>query len=459
MRSLLVAALGTLLVVSSPPRAIAAGKHPDKVTVNGRSYRWPLQPTVVILVDGNDPEYLNAGFATGLFPNMRRLMDEGFATVALGGMPSFTNPNNVSVVTGVSPAKHGISGNYFLDPKTGKEVMMNSPEYLRVETILAVFSRAGAHVVALTAKDKLAKMLAHGLDMKTAVTFSAEKANACNKKDNGIEDCLGFVGRPLPDQYSGDLSLFVLEAGAKLLERDRPDLLYVSTSDYIQHTYPPGSKEANAFYAAIDGLVGRMLAAGATVALTADHGMNDKSRADGSPNVVFLQDVLDAGPGAGRTKVILPITDPYVKHHGALGSFATVFLGPDTSPVEVTRAIHRQPGMEQVLSRKAAAALYELPADRIGDLIVIGDRNTVIGTRKADHDLTKLAGHRLRSHGGLAERNTVLMFSRPLTRRYAETTLGRPLRNSDVFDIALNGLEAAPGALGSATVPGPTRGR
>jgi phosphonoacetate hydrolase len=416
--------------------------HPANITVNGKSYKWPAQPLVVVLIDGSDPEYVNAAFERGLLPTMNKFMEEGFAAEALGAMPSFTNPNNISVITGVPPAKNGISGNYFLNPKTGEEVMMNEPEFIRADSILAKFSQAGAKVVALTSKDKLSRMLAHGINLDNGISFSSEKADRCTRKKNGIENCLELVGRPLPNEYSGELSLFMLEAGVRIFEREKPDLMYLSTSDYIQHTYAPGSQEANEFYIALDDALGRLVAAGATVAVTADHGMNDKSRADGTPNVIFLQDVLDAALGEGKTRVILPITDPYVKHHGALGSFATVFFNAKLAPADVMKIIDRQPGVELVMERKAAAREFELPADRIGDLIVIGDKGTALGTKKENHDLSKLAGHRLRSHGGLADRNTYLMFSRPLNDKYARIAGSRRLRNFDVFDFALNGLKS-----------------
>lgn len=444
MNKTTIALIGALVFSMSPlltSSAQADAKHPKEVTVNGKTYLWPSKPVVVILIDGNDPEYVKAGLEAGILPNMKKLMDDGFASVALGAMPSFTNPNNISVITGVPPAKNGISGNYFLNTKTGKEVMMNEPEFMRADSILAHFSKAGAKVVALTSKDKLARMLAYNLDLDNGISFSSEKADQCTKQENGIANCLAYVGKPLPNPYSGDLSLFMLDAGVKIFEREKPDLMYLSTSDYIQHTYAPGSKEANEFYAGIDSAIGRLLDAGATVALTADHGMNDKSKADGSPNVVFLQDVLDEKFGEGKTKVILPITDPYVKHHGALGSFATVFFSEKLAAPEVMKVINKQAGIELVMDRESAAKAYDLPADRIGDLIVVGDRNTVLGTKKANHDLTKLGDHRLRSHGGLADRNTYLMFSRPLNAEYSKIAVSRQLRNFDVFDFALNGLQ------------------
>jgi len=393
---------------------------------------------VVILIDGGDPAYVHAGLAQGVLPNFKRLMTEGFASIAVDAMPSFTNPNNISVITGVPPSVHGISGNFFLNPATGQEQLMDQPEFLRADSILAKFSQSGAKVAAITAKDKLTKMLAYG--MKDGISFSAEKADRCTKQISGIDNCLAYVGKPLPSEYSSDLSVFVLDAGTKILQREKPDLLFLSLSDYVQHKYAPGSAEAMAFYVEIDQAIGRLLALGATVALTADHGMNDKSKPDGTPNVVFLQDLLDEAFGRNKTKVILPITDPYVKHHGALGSYATVFLEPSVTPVAVLNRLSSEPGVELVLNRESAARTFELPVDRIGDLVVTSDRGTVLGKSKATLDLSELGGMRLRSHGGLAERSVYLMFSRPLNDAYATIPLTAPLRNFDVFDVVLNGL-------------------
>jgi phosphonoacetate hydrolase len=417
---------------------VAAQNHPQQIEVNGKSYQWPRTPVVVILIDGGDPAYVHAGLTQGVLPNFKRLMTAGFASIAVDVMPSFTNPNNISVITGVPASVHGISGNFFLNPATRQEQMMDQPEFLRADSILAIFSQNGAKVVAVTAKDKLTKMLAYGL--KDGIAFSAEKADRCTKPISGIDNCLTYVGKSLPSEYSADLSLFVLEAGIRILRREKPDLMYLSLSDYIQHKYAPGSKEATAFYVGIDQAVGQLLSLGATVALTADHGMNDKSNPDGSPNIVFLQDLLDQAFGAEKTKVILPITDPYVKHHGALGSYATVFLNPSVSSVAVLNLLSNQPGVELVLNRESAAKTFDLPADRIGDVVVTSDRGTVLGKSKATLDLLELGAMRLRSHGGLADRNVYLMFSRPLNEKYANIPLSRPLRNFDAFDFVLNGL-------------------
>lgn len=401
----------------------------DSVSVAGRSYRLPEMPVVVICVDGSAPQYTDAAMAAGAMPRLAAMCARGTSLVASCVMPSFTNPNNLSIVTGAPPAVHGISGNYFLDRERGEEVMMNDPRYLRCETILAAMSRAGAAVAVVTAKDKLRALLGHRL---RGICFSAEKADETSAAEHGIGDVLGLVGLPLPSVYSAALSEFVLAAGVRLLERRRPDILYLSTTDYIQHKHAPATPEANRFYAMLDGYLGRLDALGAVVALTADHGMNAKTDGEGRPRIVYLQDRLDAWLGAGATRVILPITDPYVVHHGALGSFATAYLGDGIDAAAVADRVGRIAGIERVLGRAAAARAFALPEDRIGDLVIVGDRETVIGTSASRHDLSGLDAP-LRSHGGIAEQAVPLILNRKL-REPAPS----PLRNFDAFDLALN---------------------
>lgn len=172
---------------------------------------------------------------------------------------------------------------------------------------------------------------------------------------------------------------------------------------------------------------------GAIIVLTADHGMNDKHGADGSPKVIYLQDQLDAWYGPERARVILPITDPYVVHHGALGSYATVHLPGAEAIARARAAIEALPGIEVVLSREQAASRFELPPERIGDLVIVSDHLTVLGTSEHKHDLSGLTVP-LRSHGGISEQKVPLLFNRPL--QGVPTT--RRLRNFDVFDLALN---------------------
>ena len=403
------------------------------VVANGRPYRRPTQPVVVMLIDGSEPGYIEAAIEKGLAPNLDRLMSTGANTTASAVIPSFTNPNNLSVITGRPPSVHGIAGNYFYDREAGVEVMMNDARFLRAPTILAEFQKAGMKVAMVTAKDKLRTLLGKGLDFTsgTAIAFSSEKADEANKAENGIDDVLTFVGLPLPEVYSADLSEFVFAAGVKILKKFRPDVMYLSTTDYVQHKAAPGSELANSFYAMLDRYVGELDAAGCTLVLTADHGMNDKYLPNGQPDVIYLQEVLDGALGAGTTRVLLPITDPYVAHHGSLGSFATVYVEHDKRDT-VIDLVRKVDGITMVISNEEACHLFELPPDRIGDVVVLSDKHKVIGTTAARHDLSGLT-EPLRSHGGLTEQKVPMIANRKI-----EVPAGRKLRNFDVFDVALN---------------------
>lgn len=413
---------------------------PESVDVNGTRYRWPRQPVVVVCIDGGDPAYFRQGLEDGALPNVARYMTGGYAAVASGTVPSFTCPNNMSIITGTPAARHGISGNFYLDTRSGEAVVMTGPELLRGDTILARFAQAGARVVSITAKDKLRKQLSKGLDLaKGNISFSSEFASKTTRKENGIENALDLAGMAQPDMYSMELSLFVLEAGIRLLQQHRPDLMYLSLTDWVQHKYAPHEPEAKRFYRALDDCFGRLSALGAIVALTADHGMNDKSDAAGKPNVVWLQDILDRELGKGDTRVICPITDAFVAHHGALGGFVRVWCRGKAKPRDVMAAIQGVDGLESVLDRDTACRVHELPPDREGDVAVIARSDVCIGAAAADHDLSGLAGHRLRTHGGVSEASVPFVLSHPLSDAYKMKAATEPLKSYRIFDYALNG--------------------
>ena len=420
--------------------AMSSEKSPNagmQIRVNSRTYAWPKRPTVVICVDGCDPDYIDASREAGVIPVLDRMIEEGFSAVALAAMPTFTNPNNMSIVTGGPPALHGVSGNYYLDPDNGREVMIVDGAPVRAPTILARFSQVGARVAAITAKDKLRRALGLGLE---GIAFSAEAADACSKEENGIADVVRLVGRAAPSVYSADLSLFVLDAGLRLLEAQRADLLYLSLSDFVQHKHAPGTPEADGFMAALDQRLGRFVELGAVVGIVADHGMSDMARADGAPNVLYLGDCLDAELGVGAIRVICPITDPFVRHHGALGGFVRLHFQREGVDVERVLAFLRDlPEVGLALPRDEVCQRFDLPADREGDIAVIARPGAAIGSRAEEHDLTQLAGMRLRSHGGLAERSVPFIVSEKLSPAYEEK--GRnELQNYDIFDFVLNGV-------------------
>jgi phosphonoacetate hydrolase len=213
-------------------------------------------------------------------------------------------------------------------------------------------------------------------------------------------------------------------------------LVYVSLTDYVQHKEGPGGAVADAFFARFDTLLGAYLDEGFVVGVTADHGMNAKQNPDGTPRVHYLEDVL-ADAGVRDFRVVLPITDPYVVHHGALGSFAWIHLPPS----EIARAqdaLATLDGVEEVYTRDEAAVIYEHPRDRIGDLSVAADARTALGKSRAKHDLS-LVQSGLRSHGGRHEQIVPIMVSHPLSERYA-ARLSAGLQNSDLHDLVLNGL-------------------
>ena len=404
------------------------------VEANGRRYRFPTMPTVAVCIDGSEPGYIERAIERGLAPNLDRLMRTEANLLARSVIPSFTNPNNISIITGRPPAVHGIAGNFFYDPATGQEVMMNDARFMRAGTIMKAFHEAGAKVAVVTAKDKLRTLLGYGLDMGSgrAIAFSSEKADKATRQENGIDNVLDFIDMPLPDVYSAELSEFVFAAGVKLLQGFRPDVMYLSTTDYVQHKAAPGSEMANSFYAMVDRYVGELDALGCVLVLTADHGMNDKHLADGSPDVIYLQTLFDEWLGKGAARVILPITDPYVVHHGALGSFATVYLPDGADRAAMIAKLEALDGVEVAVGREEACRRFELPPDRIGDVVVVSTRHKVLGTAPERHDLSGLT-EPLRSHGGLTEETVPMIANRKV-----EVPPGHVLRNFDVFDVALN---------------------
>lgn len=408
----------------------------SRVSVNGRDYRWPGKPVVVVCIDGSEPDYIEQAVAVSHMPWMQNLVSgQGSDLRANCVVPSFTNPNNISIVTGVPPVVHGICGNFYYDKANDREVMMNEPELLRTPTIFKAFQDAGAKIAIITAKDKLRRLLGNELSFGAggAICFSSEKSDRVSLAENGIDNVFDLVGMEVPSVYSAELSEFIFAAGVKLMESQRPDLMYLSTTDYIQHKFAPGSDGANSFYAMMDSYWARLDALGAIIVLTADHGMNAKHDAAGDPNIIYLQDELDRLLTPAAARVILPITDPYVVHHGALGSYATVYLPDETDLTRLKMQLADIDGIDAVYGNREGCERFELAPDRMGDLILVSGKNVVIGTTAARHDLSGLDVP-LRSHGGVTEQRVPLIVNRQLSGFDGE----RQLHNYDAFDIALN---------------------
>ncbi|SEV89313.1 phosphonoacetate hydrolase [Aliiroseovarius sediminilitoris] len=402
------------------------------VVVNGRAYPAPKTCAIAICLDGCEPEYLDKAIADGLMPTLKRMRETGTDRLAHSVVPSFTNPNNLSIATGRPPVVHGICGNYLYEPETGEEVMMNDVRFLRAPTIFSQFYEAGARVAVVTAKDKLRALLGAGLkfDEDRAKCFSAEKSDTSTQAEHGQDAASKWLGMAQPEVYSAELSEFVFAAGVKLLREWKPDVMYLTTTDYVQHKYAPDQAQAKAFYEMFDKYLTELDAMGAAIVVTADHGMKPKHHADGSPSVVYVQDLLDQWLGEAAARLILPITDPYVVHHGALGSFATAYLPDSADQDDIMAKLRATDGITDVLTNTEAVARFELPADRIGDIVLVSGENICIGTSEHRHDLAAL-NEPLRSHGGLTEQEVPFICNRvlPLPERPV-------LRNFDAFFYA-----------------------
>ena len=407
------------------------------IEVNDRIYPGILKSTaIVICLDGSQKEYFEEASKLKLTPNIDSLKKNGEDLLVNSAIPSFTNPNNISIVTGRPSSIHGICGNFFYTPSTGEEVMMNDPKFLRAPTIFQKYYESGAKIAIVTAKDKLRKLLSHGLAFNDAraICFSSEKSDQVSLNENGIEEVNEWLGMEVPEVYSQGLSEFVMAAGVKLLHEFKPDIMYLSTTDFIQHKYAPGEEVANTFYAMFDKYIGELNTNNNSIIITADHGMQPKSKSDGTPNAIYLQDILDEKLGKNESKVILPITDPYVVHHGALGSFATIYLSDKSMINHAISEIKKFDDIEIVLTNDVACEKYHLPQDRMGDIICMSSKYMTIGSSETAHDFTNLK-EPLRSHGGLHEREVPFISNKKITS--LEST--DKLNNYDAFYYALEG--------------------
>lgn len=408
------------------------------IELHGRHYRLPAGPVVVICIDGCDPDYITDALRRELCPNLSVMVRQGFSAIADCVMPSFTNPNNASIVTGAPPREHGIAGNYYLDRATGEEVMVNDARMLRGSTLLALLSQAGVPTAAVTAKDKLTKLIGDGL---VGPCFSSERAAQTSLAEYGFDTAEDLVGRAQPDMYSPDLSLYVLDAGVELLRRGMSQVLYLSLSDFVQHKFAPGEQESDDFLLAIDQRIGKFIELGATVGCIADHGMSRKTNFTGEAQLLFVEDILSEALGEGSARVICPITDPFVRHHGALGSFVRVYIR-DSERLEQAAALLRgMPGIHEVLTRREASDRLDLPYDLEADLVVISKEDWALGAARKDHDLGAVQDRPLRTHGGFSEQRIPFLISKPLDTAGMEWASRTRLHNYDIFYAIFNHVQ------------------
>ena len=350
--------------------------------------------TVVICVDGLDPEYLDACET----PNLTRLGGMGFLKTGQCMMPSVTNVNNVSLVTAAYSDTHGISSNYRLVRETGEEIYMESGEYVLAETMFQRLERRGGKSALVTSKDKLRTLLADG----ATIAVSSEQAP---------EWVVREVGAP-PPIYSLEVNGWVVEAASFIMSRcEDLDVVYISTTDYAMHTYAPEEPESQRHLSILDEAVGELVESypDVTLLLTADHGMSRKRR------MVDLESALER---YGMRAVAVPIIkDRYTVHHSNLGGCSYVYVdyvdpgsgdrrGPKTGDalVEALKVLGETPGVEEALSQEEAVDRFRLHRERIGDIVVTGEPDVVFG----DPSETEMPP-RLRSHASTHERQVPLL--------------------------------------------------
>jgi len=365
------------------------------------------KPVVIICLDGCGPEYLDAADT----PNLDALAQWGWRVDGHAVVPTVTNVNNVSVVTGVFPETHGITSNYYLDRELGEGVYMESADYLLAPTMFERLAQRGLSSALLAAKDKLRTLLARGV----AVSASAEKTPAWLVRQIG----------PPPNIYTVEANLWLLDAVSAVLSvHPELDLIYVSTTDYVMHTYGPDHAESQRHLAEIDRRIGEVVERfdRASVAMTADHGMRAKTV--GVDPAWILRNVgIDAD-------VVPIIKDRHVIHHQNLGGAAYVYLRRPDSVEDARQCLREEPGIDAVLSRADAARTYHLHAGRIGDLMLLADAWTVFG------DLPDSPVEvQVRSHGSLYEQAVPIIGCGP------RPTGAQPVCNKDLADILFPHLQ------------------
>ena len=340
---------------------------------------------IVVCLDGCAPEYIQKSDV----PNIRNLCKHGYL-VENGHsiIPTVTNVNNVSIITGVYPEEHGITTNFHYDRSSGEEIYMESPDFIMTKTIFQMATKQKLKSVLLTSKDKLCALLSRGAQL----AFSAESPP---------EWIVRKIGSP-PHIYSIEVNAWLFKAAQATIKEWNPDLLYLTTTDYAMHKHRPEDSESKKSMQMIDQCIGNLAksfgdAEETLLCITADHGMSDKNRA---VNLEVI--LLEVGI---KSKVLPTVKDRYMLHHSGLGGSAYVYLEDQENVEKAADLILNTEGVEEVLDRGEALKRYHLYYDRIGDLLVFGEKDYVFGYIK-DHDFLDV---HIRSHGSLYEQRVPII--------------------------------------------------
>ncbi|RJQ55656.1 MAG: hypothetical protein C4530_15630 [Desulfobacteraceae bacterium] len=353
---------------------------------------------IIVCLDGTSPEYIEKSET----PNLDAIAREGFSTIGQAVVPTVTNVNNTTIVTAAFPEEHGITTNYYYDPSARTEVYMESSEFVLKETMFRSMARRGKKAALLTAKDKLKTLIQDG----AAIAESAEKPS---------QWILGKTEAP-SGIYTIEVNHWLFRAALEVLRDEAPDLIYVTTTDYITHTYAPDDEKAQWNFHEIDRLLGELLdcaPADTEMVVTADHGMRAKT---------YGLDLNRILKGAGIAANAVPIIkDRHVVHHKNLGGAAYVYLDDPETRKEAMALLSEERGIEAVLTSPDAARKYRLHPLRIGHIFVLADKDTVFGSLPTAREPVQV-----RSHGSLYEREI------PIYARGAGPMAVRPRSNPEI---------------------------
>jgi phosphonoacetate hydrolase len=342
------------------------------------------QKLIVLMIDGLGADYI----AASRMPVLSACRQKGISASVHGVMPSVTNANNASICCGVWPEKHGITANFYLDETSGREEYMESADLVLAPTLFERAQRAGVSSALLSAKKKTITLLARG----ASIVMSAEIPPA---------EWTQRLGKA-PDIYSAEINHWLLKAGLWII-RNQPQIgiLYIHTTDYPMHMWPPEAESSRRHLAGVDALLGEIAASApdAAILLTADHGMHHKSR---------CWDLMKACAARGvmLRSALSAEQDKYLKHHSGFGGTAWVYGKSSGDLDRAAGVMGRLPGVEAVLTRSEAARRFRLMPSRIGELVVLGDASTVFG--RLESEVTELPAE-YRSHGSLAEAEVPLV--------------------------------------------------
>jgi predicted AlkP superfamily pyrophosphatase or phosphodiesterase len=288
-------------------------------TSPARAQGSPSRPAVILIsIDGLKPEYVLDADAHGLkIPTLRRFLREGaYSTGVHGVVPTVTYPSHTTLLTGVSPARHGIYANTTFDP-----LRKNSggwywyAEDIKVPTLWDAAADAGLATANVHWPVSVAARITWNLpqywragtpdDRKLLRTLSTPGLLDALEKD------LGPYADGIDETITGDENR--AKFAARLLELKHPAFatIYLTALDHEQHASGPFSAQSNATLERIDAAVAAILASiqrtygeRAVVCIVSDHGFVSADKALNLAVAFRNAGLIEFGPptaGAGAS--------------------------------------------------------------------------------------------------------------------------------------------------------------